>query len=57
MRRATPKMAVDPAGIHDQDLLETQAQSPAVGEAVDVDEPFGGRTGIGRSGAAAGAHA
>ena len=40
---ATGASRVDPAGIHDQDLLETQVQSPAVGEVVDVDvdEPFG----------------
>jgi len=40
---ATGAARVDPAGIHDQDLLETQVQSPAVGEVVDVDvdEPFG----------------
>ncbi len=38
---ATGAARVDPAGIHDQDLLETQVQSPAVGEVEDVDEPFG----------------
>lgn len=45
LRRASPAPAgaarVDPAGIHDQDLLQTQVQAPAVGEVVVVDEPFG----------------
>jgi hypothetical protein len=38
---STGAARVDPAGIHDQDLLQTQVQSPAVGEVVVVDEPFG----------------
>ena len=38
---ATGAARVDPAGIHDQDLLQTQVQAPAVGEVVVVDEPFG----------------
>ena len=45
LRRAGPTATgaarVDPAGIHEQDLLETQVQSPAAGEVEVVDEPFG----------------
>ena len=35
---ATGAARVDPAGIHDQDLLQTQVQAPAVSEVVVVDE-------------------